>query len=302
MKTCNPVLRVLVAFSAFACMANAADAPTLIFKFTKAHVPGAKITIPATVNNNGVEVGIYEDKEGVYHGYMFNGKSLTKLDDPDGTNTNPQSTPFNSERQVVGYYTDSGGNSVGFRYDAKSKQFEDITGPEGATSSAAEGINDQGWISGYYTDSAGLAHGFLLQGTTYTTLDPPGTMTTYAYGINNQGNVALTWVNSTFAYEGALYDYKSKKYKTIKVPGAGASGSEASYINNEDDITFWWFDSTGRLRGALCTMCDSKNRKYYKFDYPKAIATVANGINDKKTFAGEYLGNGPYLGYTATFQ
>ena len=115
--------------------------------------------------------------------------------------------------------------------------------------------------------------------------------------------MALTWVRSTFVFEGSVYIYKSKKYETINVPGAGHAGSEASFINNQGDITFWWFDSSGLVHGALCTMCESKGRKYYKFDYPKAVQTVANGINDRKAFAGSYAGkNGNLLGYTATFK
>jgi len=39
MKTCKPGLRVLAVVLAFACIATAADAPKLTFKFTKADVP-----------------------------------------------------------------------------------------------------------------------------------------------------------------------------------------------------------------------------------------------------------------------
>lgn len=301
MKT-NRLMLYVIAL-ALQITATAADAPKLTFKFTKAHLRGALISIPATVNNHGAEVGIYENQKGVFHGYMLIGGKLTNVDDPNGTNTNPQGMQFNSENKSVGYYTNSSGNLMGFLYDAKTKKFSDVPGPESATSSVAEGINDQGWIDGFYTDSSGVTHGFLLQGATYTTLDPPGTVTTYAYGVNNNGDVALTWLNSNFAYEGSLYNYKSKKYTTINVPGAGASGSEASFINNEGDVTFWWFDSDGVVQGALCIECGSKSRRFYKFGYPKALATYPNGINDRKGFAGNYQNkaNGPTFGFTATF-
>lgn len=210
---------------------------------------------------------------------MFDGKNLTNLDNPNGTNTNPQGIPFNSESEVVGFYTNSNGNSVGFLYDAESQQFTDIPGPAGATSSAAEGINDQGWIDGFYTDSSGVTHGFLLQGENYTTLDVPGATATFPYGMNNKGNMAVTWVNSSGAYEGSFFNYKANTYTTINVPGAGTLGSEASFINNEGAITLWWFDVNGLLRSALL-----RDGQYYKFDYPGAVETVANGINDKNVF------------------
>jgi len=144
-----------------------------------------------------------------------------------------------------------------------------------------------------------------LQGTTYTTLDPPGTTGTYAYGINNNGDVAITWVNQSGALEGALYNYGANTYKTINVPGADAAyGSEASFINNEGDMTFWWFDSNNLVHGALYTKYSSKHFTFYTFDYPNAYQTVANGINDNHVFAGwfEVKAGSPSLGYLATFK
>jgi hypothetical protein len=255
------------------------------------------------INNNGVEVGFYEDKQGVSHGYILDGETLTTLDDPNGTNTTPQSVQFNSQSEVVGYYTNSSGNTVGFLYDTATQQFTDIPGPTGATLSAAEGINDQGWISGFYMDSGEVIHGFLFQGTTYTTLDPPNTTATYAYGINNNGDVAITWVNRHNTYEGSVYNYNANTYKTLNVPGA-ANGSEASYINNEGDVTFWWYDAKFVLHGALYTKYSEKKFTFYTFDYPKAYQTVANGINDNNVFVGEFerKANIPFSGYIATFK
>jgi len=68
-------------------------------------------------------------------------------------------------------------------------------------------------------------------------LDVPTPTASYAYAINNKGNITLSWVNSSGAYEGALYNYSAKAYTALNVPGA--YGSEASFINNEGDITFW---------------------------------------------------------------
>ena len=104
---------------------------------------------------------------------------------------------------------------------------------------------------------------------------------------------------------GALTKNFGKTYKILNVPGAGPDGSQASYINNEDDITFWWYDSNGQPQGALCTQCASKgDRTFRKFVYPKAVATLPNGINDKNTFVGSYQTelNGPSSGFEATFK
>lgn len=141
---------------------------------------------------------------------------MITLDDPNGTNTAATGINFDGAIKVVGSYTNSSGNSVGFRYAPKTKQFTDIAGPEGATSSYTAGMNDKGWIVGDYQDSNGIFHGFLLQGKKYTTLDVPTAIDSYAYGINNNGDITLTWLNSRGTYEGALYN--GKTYKIMNVP------------------------------------------------------------------------------------
>lgn len=300
MKTNKLMLRQLGIILLFTvAAASAADTPKLTFRFTKANVPGASDTFVTEINNQGVMVGQYQDKKGGLHGYILNGKNLTTLDDPNGTSTAVTGINFNGAIAVVGSYVSSSGNSVGFRYAPKTKTFTDIPSPEGSISSYSGGMNDRGWIVGSYQDSNGIYHGFLLQGKKYTTLDVPTAIGSQAYGINNAGDATLTWLNSRGTYEGALYNYKSKKYKTINVPGAGHGGSEASFINNEGDITFWWFDSSGLIHGAL-----RHGGAFYEFDYPKAAETYPNGINDRNTFVGQYQDtvNGAVSSFKATFK
>jgi probable HAF family extracellular repeat protein len=78
--------------------------------------------------------------------------------------------------------------------------FDDPSALTGTT--YAYGINDTGQIVGWYYDGSGNGgnHGFLLSGGTYTTLDypgaisPHGTSATWAYGINDLGQiVGTTW-------------------------------------------------------------------------------------------------------------
>jgi len=280
--------------------ANAADAPKLTFKFTKANVPREFQTLVAEINNKGVMVGEYQDAKGFYHGYILDGKKLTRLNHPKGKNTGLSGINFNGPIEVVGSYTNSSDNSVGFRYTPATKKFTDFPSPKGATSWYTGGTNDQGWIVGGYQDSSGVSHGFLLQGKKYTTLDVPNATASFAYGINNKGNITLTWVDSSGAYEGAVYNYSAKTYTTINVPGA--NGSEASFINNESDITFWWIDSNGTVHGALFLHAANQ---FYTLDYPKAVGgTYPNGINDRNALVGEYqhFVNGPVSSFKATFK
>jgi uncharacterized membrane protein len=299
MKNCKSILCVL-AFTVVAAIA--ADAPPLTFTFTKASVPGATVTSPGGINNAGMSVGQYQDSKKAFHGYILNGKKVTKLDAPKAvppagtgaSNLNP-----NGAISVVGFYgKDSAGTLVGFLY--KGGKYTDIPGPKGATASAANAINDLGAIVGNYTDSAGVIHGFLLKGGKYTTLTVPGGLGTVTTGINNKGTiVAYYFVNSTGTLGSVMTTNNGKTFKKINVPGAGALGSGPLDINNENDVCFEWFDSAGLYHGALLHA-----GKYYKFNYPKAYETYGGGLNDKSMVAGGYIPKkgAAMQGFNATFK
>lgn len=291
MQHCRSIAYVLGFVLTAAAAGTAADSPPLTFKFTSVSVPGAIQTFPGGVNNSGVIVGQYEDKGKVLHGYILNGKKLTKLDDPYGTSTNPYGVNLNGAIAVVGCYTNSLGKLAGFLY--KNGKFTNVPGPAGATDSCASGINDAGEIVGSYSDSMS-GHGFLLKGGKYTILDVPGATFTVASGINNKGNIVLYWGDSKSAIESSLYN--GKTYKTIDVPGAVSS--IAFSLNTAGDVTYQWLDSKGLGHGALFHA-----GKYYKFDHPKSVQTYAEGINDRHVIVGGYQtkSKGPDQGFKVTY-
>lgn len=301
MKNYRSITSMLAFVLVFAVVAaTAADAPKLKFKFFTHNVPDALQTYANGINNAGVTVGIYQDTSKVWHGYILKGKDVTTLDDPNAPpeTTNAEYINYNGAIKVVGFYSNSARTHMGFLYEKGT--FTDIPGPAGAISSEANGINDKKEIVGDYIDSSGVMHGFLLKGTEYTTLDVPGA-STIAWQVNNKDRIVLSnWYSPAHTY---IYNVKTKKFQKIKdVPGA--VNSYGTGLNNEGDISFFWDDSSGKRHGALCPECASKNRKYYKYDYPKAVWTLGAGINDKQTIVGTYQAqtNGPYSGYKATFK
>ena len=299
MKNCKSILCVVLGFAlACAVAATAGDAPKLTFTFTKANVPGAMQTGPSGINNAGVMVGGYVDKNSVSHGYILNGKKLTTLDDPKamaGT-TGPENLNPNGAISVVGVYNNSSGNTVGFLY--KDGKYTDIPGPTGAVSSAAVSINDKGAIVGDYVDTNGRTHGFLLKGKKYTTLDEPAAFgTTAASGINNAGWIVLWYVDQQGLVESAMTKDNGITYTPpIDVPLA--VDSYASDLNSAGDVTYFWVDSAGAGHGALLHA-----GKYHKFEYPKAVFTYAGGINDMHALVGGYRlkGKNP-SGFKATYK
>ncbi len=84
-------------------------------------------------------------------------------------------------------------------------------------------INDRGDIIGNYVDPTSTQHGFLrTEDGTFTTIDPPGSLFTYAYGINLEGAITGFYIdNSLIAWHGYLRT-PDGKFTTFDAPGAGA--------------------------------------------------------------------------------
>src|ERR1700731_4499431 len=94
-------LRIMV-FLALLSLTSAAETPTLTFKFTTIRVAGAQSTAVYGINNLGAMVGSYVDSSGVRHGFRLAAGKVTKIDDPNGTDT--YCFAINKAGAIVGYY------------------------------------------------------------------------------------------------------------------------------------------------------------------------------------------------------
>jgi uncharacterized membrane protein len=290
LKISLPILLLIVATAA-----SGTDALKLTFKFHKANVPGAVQTYPSGINNQGVVVGTYEDASNTFHGYILQGKKLTTLDVPQGSNTSVGHLTRKGTIQVVGSYKNSTGRYLGFLY--KNGKYKDIPGPKNAISSAAIGISDTGVIVGEYSDSSHLTHGYLLIKGHYTSIDVNMAQITVASGVNDKGKLVywsvdgLTGITTSY-----LYDIKTRQSTAINVPGA--HDSLATDINNAGDVTYQWVDSASVSHGALLHA-----GTYYKFDYPKSIWDYAEGLSDSNAIVGAYetVSSGPFSGFKTTY-
>jgi hypothetical protein len=296
MKNCMSLLCVLGCTLSFVLAANAADdRRPLTFTFKTANVPGAIQTIPGGINNAGVMVGQYEDKGGVFHGYILNGATLTTVDDPKGTSTSVNGIQYKGMSVVGSYISTSRGASVGFTY--QGGVFTDVPGPQGAIASSAFGINDSGVIVGSYTNASMVTQGFVLEGTTYTILDAPSSSATSVNGVNDSGIGVVNGLYDDSDIPGPYWWAGDHHFTWIMVPDS-PDGSEALGVNNSSDAVFAWFNATNLSGGALL-----QNGTYTKFNYPGATQTYGAGINDENVIVGAYqlTSGGAFSGFTATF-
>lgn len=178
--------------------------------FQDMNYPGHMNTIPVKITDQGVIVGCYHDTDtmGTMHGWMLDSGNFSDLTTqasmnngvlPDGSMTAGLYTDMMTNTTHA--YLQSGGNLAPFDY------------PFSIATSAWD-MNPSGAVVGNYTDVAKKSHGFLLtpgefdptfgitpeagvvSSYSFTSIDYPGATTTSATGINSQGHVVGSYVDS----------------------------------------------------------------------------------------------------------
>lgn len=193
-----------------------------------------------------------------------------------------------------------------------------------STSTAFFGITDKNTVAGDYIDASGVTHGFVgpFSGSAYKSFDDAGgttqprainnthditgydtgTLTPWernshgklqditkggkplneiAQGINSKG----IFVGNYFLKSGASTGYTGQNYKyqagfTLSLKNSGYAGRG---YDTAGDIVGWLYDSSQVQHGFII-----KGGKAKQIDYPSAIYTVMEGMNDKGMAVGQY--------------
>jgi probable HAF family extracellular repeat protein len=262
-----------------------------VYNFTTIDDPlasGAQ-TFAFGINGTDQIVGFYADKDGRYHGYIFDADSgtYTTLDDPQGTFAT-LSTGINDAGLVVGTYNDNFRGNHGFLYNGRTyTTLDDPLGSTAGDGTVAIGINRSGQVVGYYDDLHNH-HGFLYSGGTYTTLnDPLATNGTEADGINSAGLIVGVYFDHTGTdTHGFLYNPNGGTYTTLDDPLATngndprGSGTFATGINDAGVIVGSYVNNTG-THGFLYN-----GGIYTTLDDPGALDTEPTGINKSSHVVG----------------
>src|SRR5262249_27661559 len=127
-------IRVVLSCLALTSLLSAAD-----YHFITIDVPGALATRPAGINARGDVVGIYQDGNGVNHGFLLHQRVFSTIDFPRASSTSARAV--NARGDVVGWFADAGGNTHGFLLH--DGHFKKIDYPE-ATDTTGRGINNAG--------------------------------------------------------------------------------------------------------------------------------------------------------------
>jgi uncharacterized membrane protein len=228
---------------------------------------GSDSSFASAIGSNGDVVGGYCPANtggcvpgAANDGYLFTAvdNSTQSIDVPGALAT--VASGINKAGQIVGSYCDAStcetfdGGGKGFLLDKIGGTFTTIDFP-GAVHTAAAAINDAGVIVGNYaacktqaetstarssgTSSAQRApcqgqqlHGFQLSGGAYSTIDPPGSISTNVGGINNSGEVVGSYLDGNNRTHGFLLN--AGAFTIVDFPGT--SITEINGVNDQGQI------------------------------------------------------------------
>jgi uncharacterized membrane protein len=204
--------------------------------FTQINFPGANDTDANGINNHGVIVGTYDDNSGD-HGYVWSEEDgYTALPDPANQDGRPDFNAINDHGDVVGVLvpqppTLSNGN-LGFLFSEGEYTLIDCGGW-----TEANGINNDGDIVGECGHgSPTQTSGFLLRDGTFSLIDFPAAVETVALGINGNGDIVGTYLDSSSVEHAFVLRHFPEEPQWTAVDAPGSTDTKVAGINNHRQL------------------------------------------------------------------
>jgi hypothetical protein len=156
----------------------------------------------------------------------------------------------------------------------------------GAAQTQVIGINNTGWTDGFYVDGAGVTHGFTFDGSSFSTVDAPGTAFNQLLGIND-GLTAVGYSSTdptgmtlqmSFREAGGAFTY-------ITGFPVGTGNNQAVGINNGGTAVGFYQDASGTFHGYIATGTTAST---FDVSFGGAMGTQAFGINNHDEIVGDY--------------
>jgi probable HAF family extracellular repeat protein len=160
------------------------------------------------VNDKNKAVGFWNDANGNSHGFTYDigSKSFTEVNVAGFAST--VTTAINNEGHIAGFSSNGGADTSFIKFGNK---FEWLTGPKGAVSVQALGINNEDQVVGSFTDGTGATHGFLFDDKSqkYMTIDDPNAAKgpaamTVVNGLNDKGQLVGFYLDAAGNTDGML--------------------------------------------------------------------------------------------------
>src|SRR5579871_1724139 len=172
------------------------------------------------INNAGLAAATYGDVNGVAQPATYNTTNQTFTYLPTIPNsTSTFAAGINNTGAVAGTYTTNPNgfsDLQGWIYKGSAYSFFNLPGGDSFYINILS-LNDAGEIVTTVEDGSSELHGLLIDGGTDTQIDVPGAASTFAFGINNDGEIV-----GRYKLNGVIHGYLdiNGQFTTIDVPGA----------------------------------------------------------------------------------
>ena len=205
--------------------------------FTTIDIPGGIDSLAYGINNRDEIVGDYTKPPEGYpaHSFLWSNGTFTLFDVPGSSGTHANG--INDAGQIVGAYADNL-ETHGFVWSDDTFTTIDVPGANGTF---ANGINNRGQIVGGFFDIHGAVHGFLLDNGIFTTFDVPGNLRR----INDRGQMVGDYGNASLLLSnGTLQPIDPPGTNSSSAGGVNNRGQVVGFYRTPSEPLFRGFVAT----------------------------------------------------------
>jgi hypothetical protein len=207
-------------------------------------------------------------------------------------------TGVNDEGTTVGTFASKAGARFGFML--RARKYIRVAFP-GTTSNPPVnellGLNNHSMAAGFYEDASKVRHAYTWSrvGNVYTQVDPPGSVSATATGIDDAGAVSGYFTDTT----GTTYGFVESKSTYTPLQFPGATKTEALGLNDQGLVVGMYVDSSAYTHGFIyvpplilrrAAAPHIPSGAFAAIDDPAGVGTtVVNGVNNVDTVVGFYF-------------
>jgi len=229
------------------------------------------------INNSRTVVGDYATSDGNLHGFFLSGGTFTGFDVPGAPFTAVLS--INNPGDFAGTFVDNSGIQQAFVVVGGTITLFSIPG---VPATLAYDVNDSKSLTvGYYIDGSGILHGYYrgADGALHFPIDPPGSVATILFGVNNKNWVVGRYADASGVTHG-LFFVPPNNFFTFDFPGS--TFTSLNGISSQGNITGRYVDASGiahgfiaRVRGTPPTTSTATEKEEMKSNVDRSHATPA---------------------------
>src|SRR4029453_18892743 len=199
------------------------------------------------INNSRTVCGDYLSSDGNSHGFFLSGGTFTEYDVPGAPSTSVLG--INDPGDFTGAF-DPDGSGIFQGFISVGGTITSFSVPGALSTLAYEINNSKQLVVGYYIDSSGIVHGYPRDatGTLHFPIDPPGSVATVLFGLNDRNWVVGRYGDSSGATHG-LFFVPPSIFITFDYPGS--TFTSLNGINDRGLICGRYVDASGIAHGII---------------------------------------------------